>query len=75
VLVCGPELLATLIGVGLGDELMLLAKPTVQGRGLALFPDLQRQHKLTLLDTRVCASSTVLHHYRAGLGNAVTPIR
>ena len=37
VLVCGPELLATLMAEGLVDELRLLTKPSVQGRGLALF--------------------------------------
>jgi dihydrofolate reductase len=64
VLVCGPELLATLMVEGLVDELRLLTKPSVQGRGLALFRDLRQRQQLALLDTRSFASGTVLHHYR-----------
>lgn len=66
VLVCGPELLATLMDAGLVDELRLLTKPSVQGRGLALFRDLREHQRLTLLGTRVFASGAVLHHYRTG---------
>lgn len=65
VLVCGPELLATLMAGGLVDELCLLTKPSVQGRGLALFRDLQQPQRLTLLSSRRFASGTVLHRYRA----------
>ncbi|MEQ1761137.1 MAG: dihydrofolate reductase family protein [Vicinamibacterales bacterium] len=64
VLVCGPELLATLMDAGLVDELRLLIKPSLQGRGLALFRDLRQHERLTLLGTRAFDSGTVLHHYR-----------
>ncbi|MBA2276700.1 MAG: dihydrofolate reductase family protein [Chloroflexia bacterium] len=64
-LVCGPELLATLVGFGLVDEFRLLVRPLVIGRGMALFGDLRRQLQLELLATRVVASGNVLHHYRA----------
>ena len=65
-LVCGPELLATLMDEGLVDELRLLIKPSAHGRGLALFRDLRDRQGLTLLGTRVFASGTVMHHYRTG---------
>jgi len=63
-LVCGPELIATLMAEGLVDELRLLTKPSVQGSGLALFRDLRQRQQLALLNTHAFESGTVLHHYR-----------
>jgi len=67
VLVCGPELLSTLMNDGLVDELHLLIKPSVRGRGLALFRNLRQPQQLTLLGTRTFESGAVLHRYRRGL--------
>lgn len=64
-LVCGPELLGSLTEAGLVDEYCILVKPTVQGRGLSLFGQLQDKRRLTLIDTRAFGSGTVMHRYRA----------
>lgn len=63
-LVCGPDLFATLIQLGLIDEYRLMVLPIALGRGKALFGGLQAGRKLKLLATRVFASGTALHHYR-----------
>lgn len=63
-LVCGPELLADLISNGLVDELMLLVKPKLLGKGKALFGDLEQKLNLSLLSTKIFASGVVLHHYQ-----------
>lgn len=63
-LICGPELLATLLQLGLIDECLLLIKPTVLGRGKALFGDIQEKLRLKLLATRVFESGAVMHHYQ-----------
>jgi dihydrofolate reductase len=64
-LVCGPALLATLVGLGLIDEYRLMVLPSALGRGKALFGDLQVGLKLKVVSTRVFTSGTVLHHYRS----------
>lgn len=63
VLICGPELLATLAELGLVDEYRILVKPRVAGRGKALFGDIQAKLQLKLLSTRVFKSGVVMHHY------------
>ena len=62
-LVCGPELLATLMADKLVDELMLLVMPKVLGRGKALFGQMQVKPKLNLLSLKRFESGSVLHHY------------
>ena len=64
-LVCGPELLATLVRLGMIDEYRLMVLPTALGLGKALFGNLQEALKLTLVSTRAFSSGTVLHHYRS----------
>ncbi len=64
-LVCGPDLFATLVQLGLIDEYRLMVLPIALGRGKALFGGLQEGLKLKLLATRVFASGTVLHQYRS----------
>ena len=64
-LVCGPDLLARLVQLGLIDEYRLMVLPTALGRGKALFGGLEEGLKLKLLSTRAFASGTVLHHYRS----------
>lgn len=63
-LICGPELVATLVEHGLVDEIRILVKPTVLGRGTALFGDIPEKMHLKLLSTRVFASGGVLQHYQ-----------
>lgn len=63
-LVCGPELLATLAGLGLVDELLLIIMPKALGKGQSLFGKLRQPMKLTLLNTREFRSGGVLHHYQ-----------
>ena len=64
-LVCGPALLATLVGLGLIDEYRLMVLPTALGRGEALFGGLQEGLKLKLVATQAFTSGTVLHHYQS----------
>ncbi|MEZ4712733.1 MAG: dihydrofolate reductase family protein [Caldilineaceae bacterium] len=63
-LICGSELLAALVEQGLVDEVCLLIKPTVLGRGIALFGDLANPLHLQLLSTQVFASGAVMHRYQ-----------
>lgn len=63
-LICGPELLATLVGLGLVDECCLLIKPTILGQGKALFGALGGKVPLKLLTSRVFASGAVMHRYQ-----------
>ena len=63
-LVCGPELLATLTQLGLVDEYRILVKPRVSGRGKALFGEIKERVLLKLLSTRVFESGVVMHQYQ-----------
>jgi dihydrofolate reductase len=63
-LICGPELLSTLVRLGLVDECIILVKPKATGRGLALFGELGQTLSLQLLTTRVFESGIVKLHYR-----------
>jgi dihydrofolate reductase len=63
-LICGPQLVATLVQLGLVDELRILVKPSVQGRGTALFGEIPGKLPLRLLDTRVFGSGVVMQHYQ-----------
>lgn len=63
VLICGPELLATLVEFGLVDEYRILLKPRVLGRGKALFGNVAKKLQLKLLSTRVFESGVVMHQY------------
>jgi dihydrofolate reductase len=62
-LLCGPELLATLVGHGLVDEYRLLVRPTVLGRGKALFGALGHKLDLKLAASRVFDSGVVMQQY------------
>lgn len=63
-LVCGPELLATLSEQGLVDELLLIILPKAVGKGQSLFGQLRQPMKLTLMTTRAFKSGGVLHQYK-----------
>ncbi len=63
-LICGPELLSTLVQLGLVDKYRILVRPVVLGRGKALFGDIQEKLQLKLLSTRVFESGVVIHHYQ-----------
>ncbi|MDQ5811246.1 MAG: dihydrofolate reductase family protein [Actinomycetota bacterium] len=62
-LICGPELLSTLVKLGLVDEFRILVRPMVLGRGKALFGDIPERLRLKLASTRVFESGVVAHHY------------
>lgn len=62
-LVCGPELLGTLMAHHLVDEYRVIVKPTVQGHGKPLFGNVAEKQRLRLLATREFSSGAVLHHY------------
>lgn len=63
-LVCGPELLATLAEQGLVDELLLIILPKALGKGQSLFGQLRQPMKLTLITTHAFKSGGVLHQYQ-----------
>lgn len=63
-LLCGPELLASLVTLGLVDEFQMLVRPKILGHGKALFGAIAPPLPLKLLATRVFESGTVLHHYQ-----------
>jgi dihydrofolate reductase len=63
-LICGPELLATLVALGLVDEYRLLIRPTALGHGKALFGALPAKLQLKLAATRVFESGVVMQHYQ-----------
>jgi dihydrofolate reductase len=63
-LICGPELLSTLVGLGLVEEFRILVRPMVLGRGKALFGDIPERLQLKLVSTRVFESGVVVHHYQ-----------
>lgn len=63
-LICGPELLSTLVQLGLVDKYRILVRPVVLGGGKALFGDIQEKLQLKLLSTRVFESGVVIHHYQ-----------
>ena len=65
VLICGPELLSTLVELGLVDEYRLLVKPRVLGQGKALFGNVRQKLRLKLSSTRVFESGVVMHHYQS----------
>ncbi|GAB3337775.1 dihydrofolate reductase family protein [Larkinella ripae] len=67
-LVCGPELLATLVEQGLVDELRVIILPKAVGKGQVLFGQLRQPVKLTLLTTHAFKSGGVLHHYQVNNG-------
>lgn len=69
-LICGPELFATLAGLGQIDEFRLLIRPHARGQGMPLFGHLREQLPLRLIDTRTFASGVVMHHYAAGAETA-----
>jgi dihydrofolate reductase len=64
VLACGADLLATLLKLGLIDELELLIKPTVLGRGRPLFENVVDVAQLKLIGMRLFESGSVLVRYR-----------
>ncbi len=63
-LICGPELIATLVEHGLIDEYRIMVKPSALGRGTALFGGIGEKLRLKLMSTHVFESGTVMHHYR-----------
>lgn len=63
VLVCGPELLSTLLALEFVDELRIFVRPSIVGRGKHLFGALERSVQLKLISTRTFTSGAVLHRY------------
>ncbi len=59
-LVGSPGLIATLLDLGLVDELQLMVHPVLSGGGRRLFPDGHVPRTLRLTDTRTFASGAVL---------------
>lgn len=65
-LICGPELLGALVGHRLVDEVALLVKPRVLGRGTSLFRDVPSPFTMDRIEARPFASGAVLQRYRVG---------
>ena len=62
-LICGPELLSTLVELELVDKFLLLVRPLVLGRGKAIFGDIPKELRLRLVSSSVFESGVVMHHY------------
>lgn len=58
------SLTASLMGMGLLDELRLLVNPIVLGEGQSLFKGIGHRTPLQLLKTRRFMSGSVMHYYR-----------
>ncbi len=67
-LVCGPELLAALVRRRLVDEVRILVRPIVLGRGKTLFGEVDPPLPLELLETRAFGSGVVVNRYRPMYG-------
>ncbi len=63
VLVCGPELLSSLVECNVIDELQLIVQPKAVGKGKSLFAQLRKPLRLNRLLTREFQAGGVLHHY------------
>lgn len=63
-LICGPDLLATLMQLDLVDQFRLLVRPTAIRRGRALFGEIQGELDLKLLSLKTFQSGVVMHHYQ-----------
>ena len=60
----GGELARSLFQAGVIDEVRLNIHPVILGAGVPLFPEIGRQVKLELLETRKLEGGCVLAHYR-----------
>jgi dihydrofolate reductase len=60
----GPAANASLLGLGLIDELRLYVNPLLLGRGLPLFPKASPPLRLTLTAERRFSSGVVSLHYK-----------
>ena len=63
-LVCGSELLSTLIELNLVDELQLILSPKIFGKGQYLFGKLKKPINLTLINSKEFKSGGILNHYK-----------
>ena len=83
---CGPGLFATFVGLDLIDEYSFIVNPVLESRGKWLFDRLNQRVPLTLRETKIFDSSSVLLIYeparrasridepRPGRWNAAPPI-
>jgi dihydrofolate reductase len=62
----GPQLAASLLRLGLVDELQLIAMPVVLGGGKPFFPPLDRPLPARLVETRTFGSGAVYLRYELG---------
>jgi dihydrofolate reductase len=63
-LVCGSDLFATLISLGLIDEIQLILSPKIYGKGQSLFGKLNKPIKMSLLQSKTFKSGGILTHYK-----------
>lgn len=63
-LVGGSEIVTALLNAGLIDEIILSIHPIVLGRGIALFNNIQKQCKMTLIKSTAFESGLVQLHYK-----------
>jgi dihydrofolate reductase len=63
-LVCGSELLSTLIELNLVDEIQLIISPKIYGKGHYLFGKLTQPINLTLLKSTEFKSGGILNHFK-----------
>lgn len=64
VLFAGATLASAFINLDLIDEYRLMVHPVVLGRGLPLFENVEREHRLRLVRAKTFSSGVVLLHYQ-----------
>ncbi len=69
ILVCSPSLIVTLLNLKLIDELQLCVQPTIAGKGLPLFRNINELIDLTLLKTKTLNSTGSFIYYYEPLSN------
>lgn len=63
-LICGPELLATFVRLGLIDKYRIFVAPVLLGDGKPLFGGIQDELRLELVDTKLFVSGLVILDYQ-----------
>ncbi|PWU03531.1 MAG: dihydrofolate reductase [Bacteroidetes bacterium] len=63
ILVGSPSLIVATANLGLVDEFQIMIQPTIQGKGLQLFKNIQDRINLRLIKTKTFACGAVIFYY------------